>query len=183
MAQSTPKVVVFTHPLLGKLGLGLFVQCGDYHFIYPEYKLNTHCIALDRLTKKTKNIMDSSVNILNWFEVSVSDIKRAKKFYETIFSITMEEQEMMGMKMVGFPSEMGNGKASGALVQSEMHKPSTDGAVIYLNANPSIQSVIDRIETSGGKVVMPKTQISPEIGNMAFFIDSEGNKVGLHAQN
>ena len=47
--------------------------------------------------------MDSSVNILNWFEVSVSDIKRAKKFYETIFSITMEQQEMMGMKMAFFP--------------------------------------------------------------------------------
>jgi predicted enzyme related to lactoylglutathione lyase len=91
--------------------------------------------------------------------------------------------EMMGMKMVGFPSEMGNGKASGGLVQSEMHKPSVDGAVVYLNANPSIQTVLDRIENAGGKVVMPKTEISPEIGCMAFFIDSEGNKVALHAQN
>ena len=128
--------------------------------------------------------MDKNSNSLNWFEIPAKDITRAKKFYESIFATKMEDiGEMMGMKMVGFPSEMGNGKASGALVQSEMHKPSTDGAVIYLNANPSIQSVIDRIETSGGKVVMPKTQISPEIGNMAFFIDSEGNKVGLHAQN
>jgi predicted enzyme related to lactoylglutathione lyase len=91
--------------------------------------------------------------------------------------------EMMGMKMTSFPAEMGNGKVSGAIAQSDMHKPSTDGAVVYLNANPNIQNVLDRIEKAGGKVVMPKTQISPEIGNMAFFIDSEGNKVGLHAQN
>ena len=122
-------------------------------------------------------------NALNWFEISVTDIARAKKFYEEIFSMEMPEQEMMGMKMVSFPQDMGNGKASGALVQSPQHKPSMDGAVVYLNANPSIQTVIDRIETAGGKVVMPKTQISPEIGCMAFFIDSEGNKVALHAQN
>lgn len=87
------------------------------------------------------------------------------------------------MKMAGFPWEMGSGKANGALVQGEMHKPSTDGCVVYLNANPSIQDVIDRIEPAGGKVVMPKTQIAPEIGYMAFFIDSEGNKMALHAQN
>jgi predicted enzyme related to lactoylglutathione lyase len=128
--------------------------------------------------------MDKNSNSLNWFEIPAKDITRAKKFYESIFSIKMEDMgEMMGMKMVSFPSEMGNGKASGGLVQSEMHKPSMDGAVVYLNANPSIQTVIDRIEKAGGKVVMPKTQISPEIGMMAFFIDSEGNKVALHAQN
>ncbi len=128
--------------------------------------------------------MDKNSNSLNWFEIPAKDITRAKKFYESIFATKMEDiGEMMGMKMVGFPSEMGNGKASGALVQSEMHKPSMDGAVVYLNANPNIQTVLDRIETAGGKVVMPKTQISPEIGNMAFFIDSEGNKVALHAQN
>ena len=128
--------------------------------------------------------MDKTTNALNWFEIPAADITRAKKFYGTVFGVEMQDMgEMMGMKMVGFPSEMGNGKATGGLVESQMHKPSTEGAVVYLNANPSIQTVIDRIETAGGKVVMPKTQISPEIGCMAFFIDSEGNKVALHAQN
>src|ERR1017187_8210993 len=109
--------------------------------------------------------MDKNTNALNWFEIRATDISRATKFYETIFDIKMTPMdEMMGMKMVGFPSEMGNGKASGGLVQSQMHKPSTEGSVIYLNANPSIQPVIDRIEKAGGKVVMPKMQISPEIG-------------------
>lgn len=128
--------------------------------------------------------MDKNSNSLNWFEIPALDIVRAQKFYETIFDIKMGlMQEMMGMKMAGFPADMGNGKASGALVQSEMHKPSMDGAVIYLNANPEIQTVIDRIEKANGKVLMPKTQISPEIGYMAFFVDTEGNKVALHAQN
>ena len=128
--------------------------------------------------------MDKNSNSLNWFEIPALDVARATKFYETIFGVTMEKmQEMMGMKMAGFPADMGNGKASGALVQSPQHKPSMDGSVIYLNANPRIQAVIDRIENAKGKVLMPKTQISPEIGYMAFFVDTEGNKVGLHAQN
>jgi predicted enzyme related to lactoylglutathione lyase len=128
--------------------------------------------------------MDKNSNALNWFEIPAADIKRAKKFYESIFAVEMMDMgEMMGMKMVGFPSEMGNGKASGGLVQGPMHKPSADGAVVYLNANPSIQTVLDRIEKAGGKVMMPKTQISPEIGFMAFFTDTEGNRMALHAQN
>jgi predicted enzyme related to lactoylglutathione lyase len=126
--------------------------------------------------------MDATTNSLNWFEIPALDIDRAKKFYDTIFGIDMVVlPEMMGMKMAGFSMEMGSGKASGGLAQSQMHKPSADGAIIYLNANPSIQAVIDRIEPAGGKVVMPRTQISPEIGYMAFFMDTEGNKIGLHA--
>ena len=128
--------------------------------------------------------MEKTANALNWFEIPAKDISRAKKFYESIFNVKMEDMpEMMGMKMTSFPAEMGNGKVSGALAQSQYHNPSADGAVVYLNANPNIQTVIDKIESNGGKVVMPKTQISPEIGCMAFFIDTEGNRVGLHAQN
>jgi uncharacterized protein len=127
--------------------------------------------------------MDKNSNSLNWFEIPAKDISRAKKFYEKIFSISMQDMgEMMGMKMAGFPADMGSGKVSGGLVQSQMHKPSMDGCFIYLNANPTIQTVIDRIEAAGGKLIMPKTQISPEIGFMAFFTDTEGNKIGLHAQ-
>lgn len=127
--------------------------------------------------------MDKNTNSLNWFEIPAVDINRASKFYGEIFSMEMSPlQEMMGMKMAGFPADMGNGKASGALVQSNMHKPSMDGCVIYLNANPEIQTVINRIEKAGGKILMPKTQITPEIGFMAFFTDTEGNKMGLHAQ-
>ena len=126
--------------------------------------------------------MDKTSNSLNWFEIPALDISRAKKFYETIFDVEMHDMgAMMGMKFIGFPAEMGSGKANGALVQGEMHKPSMDGVVIYLNANPRIDEVINRVESAGGKIVMPKTQISPEIGYMAFFIDTEGNKLGLHA--
>jgi predicted enzyme related to lactoylglutathione lyase len=150
-------------------------------FVSPERLYPMHSFIHQII--KTR-IMDKNSNALNWFEIPAKDLARARKFYENIFSVSMQDMgEMMGMKMAGFPAEMGNGKASGGLVQSQMHIPSTEGAVIYLNANPSIQAVIDRIEKAGGKLLMPKTQISPEIGYMAFFMDTEGNKVGLHAQN
>lgn len=125
--------------------------------------------------------MTAKENSINWFEIPVNDIKRAAKFYETIFGIKMESNEMMGMQMAFFPAENMNGKASGGLVQSAQHKPSKEGAVLYLNGNPDLSVSLGKVEKAGGKVVMPKTKISDEIGFMAFFIDSEGNKVGLHS--
>jgi uncharacterized protein len=126
--------------------------------------------------------MDTTTNSLNWFEIPVRDMARAKNFYQVIFSIHMHEMEMMGMIMAGFPGEPGSGKVSGALVQSENHIPSAEGVVLYLNANPDMSPVLERIAQEGGHIVLPKTLISPEIGFMAFFIDTEGNKVGLHSQ-
>jgi hypothetical protein len=86
------------------------------------------------------------------------------------------------MKMAFFPAEPKSGKATGGIAHSIMHKPSSEGTMVYLNANPSMDGVLTKIESSGGKILMPKTQISPEIGHMAFFEDTEGNKVGLHSQ-
>ena len=127
--------------------------------------------------------MDTQSNSINWFEIPATDINRAKTFYETIFNIEMQVQEMteMGMTMANFPYEMGSGKATGAVVQSQMHQPATEGGpVLYLNASPSIDAVIERIENAGGQIAMPKTKINDEIGYMAFFVDSEGNKMALH---
>lgn len=126
--------------------------------------------------------MDGNVNALNWFEISVNDIARATKFYESIFDIKMEQMDMMGMKMAMFPgSDNMNGKVSGALVQSQMHKPSADGAKIYFNGNPDLGVALGKVEAAGGKITMPKTKISDDIGYMAFFTDTEGNGVALHS--
>ncbi|MES2555037.1 MAG: VOC family protein [Bacteroidota bacterium] len=127
--------------------------------------------------------MTSQTNALNWFEISVSDIKRAVKFYETVFAIEMPVQEMMGMQMAFFPAEDMNGKVSGGLVQGPMHTPSADGAKVYLNGNPDLDNALSRVEAAGGKIIMPKTKVSDEIGCMAFFTDSEGNTIALHSNN
>jgi predicted enzyme related to lactoylglutathione lyase len=89
--------------------------------------------------------------------------------------------EMMGMKMAMFPTNGLNGTAGGSLTQSDMHYPSDKGTIVYLNANPDLQLVLDRTTNAGGSVAMPKTFISEETGYMAFVIDTEGNAVGLHS--
>jgi predicted enzyme related to lactoylglutathione lyase len=126
--------------------------------------------------------MSADTNAINWFEISVKDISRAKNFYETIFEIKMEEMEMEGMKYAMFPFDPAKGKIAGGLAQSPMHTPSATGALIYLNANPDLQNVLNRIEKAGGKISMPKTAIG-ENGFMAFFTDTEGNSIGLHSNN
>lgn len=124
--------------------------------------------------------MGPGTNALNWFEIPAIDISRAKKFYENIFEISMEEMEMPGMKYAMFPFDPKNAKVAGGLAQSPMHKPSSTGSIIYLNANPDLQIVLDRIEKQGGKITMSKTPIGQN-GFMAFFTDTEGNIMALHS--
>jgi predicted enzyme related to lactoylglutathione lyase len=126
--------------------------------------------------------MDATTNSLNWFEIPVTDMPRARHFYQVIFSIHMTESEMMGMQMAFFPYEDSSGKASGALVKSDYHKPSQEGVIVYLNANPAMDSILEKIEAEGGKIQLPKTNIGPDFGYMAFFTDTEGNRIGLHSQ-
>ncbi|MCP4458097.1 MAG: VOC family protein [Cytophagales bacterium] len=127
--------------------------------------------------------MDATTNTLNWFEIPTENIERAAKFYEAIFGIEMAVQEMGGIHMAFFPYDPESGKLSGALIKSDMHVPSaTDGPALYLNANPDLSDALGKVEEAGGKIVMPKTQITEEIGYMAFFTDSEGNRMALHSQ-
>src|SRR6185503_4113233 len=102
--------------------------------------------------------------------------------YETIFGVSLLPLDMENIRMRMFPLEdrMGVG---GAIVDSKgFHKPSgTDGPLIYLNGNPDLQRILDKVEAAGGKIMVPKTEISPEYGFMAVIIDSEGNRIGLHS--
>jgi len=121
-------------------------------------------------------------NAISWFEIPAADLSRAQKFYEMIFDITMIPMDTPNIKMRMFPLQdmMGVG---GALVHNaDFYKPSaTEGPLIYLNANPDVQLVLDKVETAGGKIMVPKTQISPEYGYMAVLMDTEGNRVALHS--
>ncbi len=127
--------------------------------------------------------MSSETNAINWFEIPVNDMERAVKFYETIFEIKMEPMEMPECLMTMFPSDSSKNLISGALVKHPAYEPSAKGTVVYFNANPDLQLVLDRVEKAGGKISIPKTLINPEIGYFAFILDTEGNSVALHSQN
>lgn len=81
-----------------------------------------------------------------------------------------------------FPLEDMSG-VGGALCDSGgFHKPSaSEGPLIYLNANPDVQVILDKVEEAGGRITVPKTEISPEYGFVAVIIDTEGNRIGMHS--
>lgn len=122
-------------------------------------------------------------NAISWFEVPATNLDRAQKFYEAIFSISMIPMDLPNIRMRMFPLDDMNNGIGGAVVDSGgFHKPSgTDGPLIYLNGNPDLQAILDKVADAGGTVMVTKTEISPEYGFMAVMIDTEGNRIGLHS--
>ena len=121
-------------------------------------------------------------NAISWFEIPATDLNRAQKFYETIFDIEMIPLDMPQLQMRLFPTEDPMNIGGAICHSGEFYKPSAEsGPLVYLNGNPDVQFILDRVAAAGGTVVIPKTQISPEHGYMAVFIDTEGNRVALHS--
>ena len=122
-------------------------------------------------------------NAISWFEIPTTDIDRAQRFYEAIFGFSMLPMDLPNIKMRMFPLDDMMTQVGGALVDSGgFHKASaTDGPLIYLNANPDVQTVLDKVITAGGSIMVPKTEISPEYGFMAVLMDTEGNRIALHS--
>jgi predicted enzyme related to lactoylglutathione lyase len=120
-------------------------------------------------------------NLINWFEIPAKDLRRAVGFYKAILGVEIQETAMFGTSMGLFPTDGSN--VSGAIVQGSDYNPSNDGVLIYLNGGSDLQVVLDKIERNDGKVIVPKTQISPEMGYFGMFIDTEGNKIAVHSIN
>lgn len=124
-------------------------------------------------------------NIITWFEIPATDLDRAKKFYETILDIEMVKRPDGSDEAVFFPFnpdviQATSGRVTGVLSKSERNMPSENGTVVYINASPDIQTVLDKVEQAGGQLLSPRIQIPA--GFIALIMDTEGNKVGLHAE-
>jgi uncharacterized protein len=44
-----------------------------------------------------------------------------------------------------------------------------------------VQIVLDKVESAGGKILVPKTEVSPEYGHVAVILDTEGNRIAMHS--
>lgn len=117
--------------------------------------------------------MKSMISIV---EIPTTDFARARTFYQSLLDIEIIEIDMQGTLMGLFPS--GDQAVAVALVKGNDYKPSANGCLVYLNAGDDLQNMLDRVIPNGGKVVLGKTAI-PDNGYFAFFIDTEGNKLGL----
>lgn len=112
-----------------------------------------------------------------WFEIPVSDMERAMSFYNQVFDKKHERFAMGPLDMCVYE----HGLVGMALVKNEFYQPGPQGPMVYLNANPDLQTFLDRIEPAGGKIIQDKKMISPEHGFMAVFTDTEGNRLALHS--
>ena len=114
---------------------------------------------------------------VSWFEIPVLDLERASSFYGQIFDCEIEHLDLGELKMGVLP----HGRIGGALVQHPYYQPGSQGPLVYLNGGEDLAVVLDRVEAAGGKIVVPKRQISDEHGFMAVFTDTEGNRMALHS--
>ena len=122
-----------------------------------------------------------TTHAISWFEIPVSDFDRAKKFYSAIFDFEMPEMDMGGVQMGFFLSDQQNGGIGGCIAKSEQHQTTDKGAKVYLNAGSDLNNVLNRVESAGGKIKIPKTDIGQGFGFFATFNDTEGNEVSLHS--
>lgn len=123
-------------------------------------------------------------NMVGWFEIPVSNMNRAKKFYEKVFDIEIHT-EQFGETLMGwfpFPKDPKAAGSGGSLVQNEQfYKPMANGTLVYFSS-PEITYELRKVEEAGGVVLQEKTLIKEEIGYMALILDSEGNRIALHSK-
>ena len=121
-------------------------------------------------------------NLVGWVEIPVTDMDRAKEFYEFVFKITITVHKFGETTMGWLPAADGKPGAAGSLIlKPEWYIPDyKKGILIYFSCD-DVQNELERIEAAGGRILKLKTKISDEIGFMGLFHDSEGNRVALHS--
>jgi predicted enzyme related to lactoylglutathione lyase len=123
--------------------------------------------------------MDTVRNAINWFEIPASDFERARAFYSAIYSQDMPTHTMGPHEMAFFACDRGG--VGGAIIKGEGADPGPTGPIVYLNAGQDLTEILNRVPDAGGTIVLPKTRVTEEIGYIAMFIDTEGNRVALHS--
>jgi len=123
-------------------------------------------------------------NAISWFEIPVKNFDRAKKFYEEVLQVELENMDMgdPDSRMAVFPSDGENGGVGGSIFYGEGYEPSRQGSLIYLNGGDDLSEPLSRVENAGGKILLDKMAIG-KYGFIAQFSDTEGNRIAFHSMN
>jgi uncharacterized protein len=125
--------------------------------------------------------MPKKMNAVGWFEIPVTDLERAIRFYESFLGIKLSRNEMGPLKMAWFPWLEDAMGAAGSLVKAEGYTPSYAGTLVYFTVD-DINGALAAIQAGGGKTLLPRMAIG-EYGFIAHFQDTEGNRVALHSES
>ena len=117
---------------------------------------------------------------ITWFEIPALDLERAQDFYQRLLGTTLRRETIAGSALAVFA---GSDDGVGGCLQSGPNaaQPQAQGTLVYLAAGPSLDAVLKRATALGGSIATPRTALPPGMGFFAHIIDSEGNRVGLHA--
>jgi predicted enzyme related to lactoylglutathione lyase len=119
------------------------------------------------------------MHAVNWFEIPAIDLDRAYHFYSIVLNGNVRKGTFGNGDLILFNVPFNNGEAvGGSIVVRPDLQPSTNGAVLYLNAFGKLTETVGRVEKAGGKVIVPEINLG-KFGFAAIIIDSEGNKIGL----
>ncbi|MGE6395992.1 VOC family protein [Chryseobacterium scophthalmum] len=118
-------------------------------------------------------------NPVVYFEIPVTNIERAEKFYMNVFNFKFEKEIIDDYEMMLFPFEETQSGISGALAKGDVYKPTKDGVIIYFKTK-NIDSVLKKVLENKGKILYPKTINEKHGFAVAEFEDSEGNRIALH---
>jgi predicted enzyme related to lactoylglutathione lyase len=141
-------------------------------------KVDPEIITKNRISNQKIANMKSYISI---FEIPATDISRAIEFYQAILDLKIERMDFPEMQMGLLPYE--GEMVTGIILKAEGSEPASAGVTIYLNGGDNLQIILDRVEKNGGKILVPKTLHADESGYFALFLDSEGNRLGLHSPN
>jgi uncharacterized protein len=128
--------------------------------------------------------MKPNHNVVGWFEIPVTNMDRAVRFYERLFDYTLERHTLGPLDMAWFPVADGTVGSMGSLVHAPgYYTPSDKGTLVYFTAfSGDLDIELSQVEPAGGKILQKKTLITEEIGYMALVLDSEGNRIALHSR-
>jgi predicted enzyme related to lactoylglutathione lyase len=122
------------------------------------------------------------MHAITWFEIPAIELERAFQFYSTVLHGNVRKGTFGNGELILFNVPFNIGEAVGGSVVVRPHlKPTTDGPVLYLNAFGKLSAAVSEVENAGGKVLVPEINLG-KFGYAAVIIDSEGNKIGLLAQ-
>ncbi len=115
---------------------------------------------------------------VDWFEIPASDVNRAVAFYENVLQTKLGEMPGPDGPMKVF---MNGEMPAGALDGSEHASSSTSGPLVYFNTD-DVAAALSRATAAGGSVALDTMSIG-DYGTIGHFVDSEGNRVALHANS
>jgi predicted enzyme related to lactoylglutathione lyase len=114
-----------------------------------------------------------------YVEIPVADMARARRFYERVFDVQLEIQDIDGNEMALFPHAEGQPGASVALARGASYAPGAAGARVYFGV-ADVRETLRRAVSEGGQPPYPVTEV-PGYGRVAEFLDTEGNCIALFA--